>query len=247
MRRSRVLVASIVLLAASCADAAPTSDGSRPGSTLTAGPTTLVASCDGVEFPSVPPDTSAFTPFESWSDVDLTDLGSESRYFRKFVDMYAWFTTQETDDSIVLFGEPLGRPRGRNPYASATLEVRQGRWVPVGWGHCGIQLSAPGWGNAQFVVDPSQPPDPNSDRVTVLATEVACAGGMAPTDRDVRSVVVSADAESVSVVVLVELSRGATECPGNPPFAFELALDQRLGDRALKDASAYPAEARWPV
>lgn len=247
MRDLSVLVASIVLLAASCADAAPTSDGSRSRSTPTVGPDTLVASCDGVDFPSVPPDSSAFAPFEPWSGVDLTDLGSEARYFRKFVGMFEWFTTQETADSIVLFGDPVGRPRGRNPYASATLEVRQGRWVPVGWGHCGIRLSAPGWGNAEFVVDPSQPPDPTSDRVTVQATEVACAGGEAPADREVRSVVVSEDAESVSVVILVEPSRGATECPGNPPFEFELELDQPLGDRALEDASTYPAEVRWPV
>jgi hypothetical protein len=247
VRSSRVLVASIVLLAASCADAAPTSNGSRPESTLTVGPDTLVASCDGVEFPSVQPDTSAFTPFESWSDVDVTDLGSESRYFREFVGMFDWFTTQEAANSIVLFGEPLERPRGRNPYAYATLEVRQGQWVPVGWGHCGIRLSAPGWGNAQFVVDPSQPPDPNSDRMTVLATEVACAGGEAPTDREVLSIVVGENTESVSVVILVEPTRGATTCQGNPPFEFELELDQPLGDRAVKDASAYPAEVRWPV
>ena len=161
--------------------------------------------------------------------------------------MFEWFTTQETAESIELFGEPVGQPRGRNPYASAALEVRQGQWVPVGWGHCGIELSAPGWGNAQFVVHPSQPPDPNSDRVTVQATEVACAGGEAPIDREVLSIVVGENTGSVSVVILVEQSRGATTCQGNPPFEFELELDQPLGNRALKDASAYPAEVRWPI
>ena len=202
----------------------------------------LVASCGGVEFDDLRPDTSTFTPFTSWGEIDLANLGGEASFF----DQYSWFTAQETADSRMLFGEPKQPPHGDNPYASAALELRDGVWVLVGWGQCGIEFSAPGWGNAHFVLDRADPPDPGSDRITVLATEAACAGGKAPTDRRVRSVLVDENPGSVSVVILVEPTRGGATCQGNPSFEFEITLDRPLGDREILDASVHPAKVRWP-
>jgi hypothetical protein len=107
-------------------------------------------------------------------------------------------------------------------------------------------LDAEGWGNASFVIDPKDHPDPGADRVTVMATERACAGGEAPVDRDVRAVILDEDERSVWVVILVEPPRGFSTCQGNPAFPFEVDLGAPLGDRRILDASVYPPERVWP-
>ena len=239
---ARLLLALVAVLAAACADSGDPRGGEEPRASGAASRTELVASCGAVEFDDLTPDTSSFTPFTSWGDIDLDDLGSEAAFF----EMYTWFTAEEDADSRMLFGEPRQPAHGDNPYASAAMEFRDGAWVPVGWGQCGIELSAPGWGHANFVLDPADPPDPGSDRFTVLATEVACAGGQPPTDRDVRAAILDETAQSVSVVILVEPSRGASDCQGNRPFEFEVQLDSPLGERQVLDASTHPAEIVWP-
>lgn len=121
------------------------------------------------------------------------------------------------------------------------------RWVPDGWGQCRIELSAPGFGPARFVLDPDAEPDPADTTISVLATEMACASGTAPSGRDVQSVVVEEDAETVSIVVLVEPPTGDQNCPSNPLFPLDVDLGSPLGDRIVLDAGVQPAVARpWP-
>jgi hypothetical protein len=124
--------------------------------------------------------------------------------------------------------------------------MQDGGWAPVGWGQCRIELDAKGWGNGQFVIDPRIPPNPESNEISVQATEVACAGGQAPEDRDVRAVILDENERMVSIVILVELTKGATTCQGNPAFPFEVKLDSPLGDREIIDASVYPPKREWP-
>ena len=75
MRVFRPLVLMIVLLEASCAEDARTSDGSvapsAEGGLQAAG---LTASCGG-PFAQLPPDTSALTPFTSFDELDLSQVG----------------------------------------------------------------------------------------------------------------------------------------------------------------------------
>jgi hypothetical protein len=238
----------LVLVAALAASCGQTADLGGDGITRsqTVRDANLVASCGRAEFTDLHPDTSSMASFSAWSGIDLANIGGEAPYFKEFIERYAWFTAAQTEDSLMLFGEPKRSPRGHHPYASAALEMREGDWVLVGWGQCGIEFSAPGWGSARFVVDRNDPPDPSSDRISVLATERACAGGMAPEDRRVRSVIVDENAESVSLVILVEPTRGASTCQGNPRFEFKVALGSALGDREILDASVFPAEVRWP-
>jgi hypothetical protein len=113
-------------------------------------------------------------------------------------------------------------------------------------GQCRIELGADGWGNARFRLDPAVHPDSQSRTVSVLATEMACAGGQAPKGRQVRAVVLDETDEVVSIVILVECPTGGQTCPGNPSFEFQVDLGSPLGNRTILDASVYPPlEREW--
>lgn len=234
------LLAGVLVLLTACVDG---SGPDRGEARTTSGAEGLYGSCGGVQFDQLPPDASQFPAYESWSDVDRTGLGGEASFFEEFVGEYDWFVADRSQDSQMLFGQPRGAEKDP-PYAYASLELRDGEWTPVGWGQCRIELAAEGWGNARFVM--AGTPDPDSERIAVRATEMACAGGMPPTDRDVRAVVLDENDSAVSIVILVEPSKGGSTCPGNPAFPFEVQLDAPLGQRKFIDASVYPPVVTWP-
>jgi hypothetical protein len=240
----RLGLVALLLLAAACSgpDPAPRADGASGATSEPA----VFASCGGVRFPDLPPDTSSFVPFASWSEVDLANLGGEAPFFQEFVDPYTWFLTDQSASERVLFGEPTEPSAGNPPYVYAALELRDGQWSPTGWGQCRIELEADGWGNARFTLDPAIRPDPQARTVSVLATEVACASGQPPQGRDVRAVVLDETDEVASIVILVEPATGDQTCPGNPSFEFQVDLSSPLGDRTILDASVYPPlEREW--
>jgi heat shock protein HslJ len=204
----------------------------------------IYAACGSVRFPELPPDSSSFVPFSSFDDLNL-DVGEEQRFFAEFIDGYDWFLAREQRAVRDLFGELREGHGGDPPFAYATFELTDEGWTPRGWGQCSIELTAEGWGTASFVVDPEQPPHGETNDVQVLATERGCAGGEPPTGRDVRSLILDEDQESVSVVILVEPRGG--DCPGNPAFPFQVPLGEPLGDREILDASTYPPGVRWPL
>jgi hypothetical protein len=204
----------------------------------------LSATCGSNRFDSLPPDVSTLPAFTAWDDLDLAGTRAE---LLGFVEAYDWFVTEETASARSLYGLPRSPEGSRTLAAYASLELRDGRWKPVGWGDCRIELGADGWGNARFEMDRSSSPDPSATTFTVLATEVNCAGGGPPTDRDVRAVVVDESEKAVAVLILVEPVQGAVTCQGNPDFPFEVELPSAIGDREVLDASGYPFEARWPT
>jgi hypothetical protein len=206
----------------------------------------LTASCGAAAFDGLTPDTSSLEPFASFDGLDMSNVGGEAQYFRDFVSRYEWFTTQQGDDWRDLFGAPAAADLDP-PYAYARLEMRDGRWTPVGWGQCNVELGAKGWATASFRIDPKSAPDPSSAQLLVQATENSCADGAPPTGRAVQAVVVDENPNSISIVILVEPMRGAADCPSNPPFPFEVQLGAPLGDRRILDASVYPPSQQWPV
>jgi hypothetical protein len=245
MRLTPLVMLVLVPVTASCAD---DEHGSGQGGRASAPGGTepeLIASCGGAVFDRLPPDTSAFEPFDSFDELDLSRFEGEAPYFLEFASDYEWFVTQEGADWRQLFGQAL-TPESDPPHAYIGLELRDGRWAPTGSGHCRIELAADGWGNARFVVDPATPPDPASERISVLATEWACASGQVPEGREVRAVIHDQDERTVSIVILVEPTRGDAACPANPAFPFEVELGSPLGNREILDASIFPAESQWP-
>jgi len=230
-------VVAVAALLGSCADERPSptgASGTATGSVVTDPP--IVATCGGATFPALPPDPSVFPPFDDWAAVDLSGIGMESEFF----DRYDWFVADETSETLNLFGRPRTDAGDPDLYASAGFEREGDTWSPGGFGDCRIELSAEGWGNARFQLDPTLPLDPDSSTIPVLATEMNCASGQPPDDRDVRAVVLDDDAETISVVILVEPVDGAANCQGNPAFPFAVDIGSPLGERHVLDASVYP-------
>jgi hypothetical protein len=134
-------------------------------------------------------------------------------------------------------------------YGWAELTREGDGWEPGGgFGGCDINVTAPGFNSATFVLDPTVKPDPARTSISVLAWEHACADGRPPEGRQVRPVMLSADESSVSILVLVQPDPTPREtCPYNPSFPLEIELGAPLGDRLVFDASFQPAlERLWP-
>jgi hypothetical protein len=240
MRLVRRLVIILGLLLASCSGGEvqqQVDKGLIPGGAQVH----LTPSCGAAEFDHLPPETATLTKFDSFDELDLSRVGGESPFFREFVSGYQWFVTQEQERWQQLFGQP----KTGGGYAYLRIEMRDGDWAPVGWGQCQIELKAEGWGNARFVLDAKKPPDPDATAIRVLATEVACASGMPPGDREVRAIV-EEDEREVSIVILVEPTKGGADCQGNPAFHYEVELSDQLGQRRILDASIYPPEPVSP-
>ena len=166
-------IAALVAITA-CGDGSTTS--TNGGEPTQDGAAQLVASCGGVEFETVPADPSTLEPADGvWDEIDLTEVGMEAEFF----DLYDWAIATQTDQELALFGSPI-EPTGDGPqYGSASFDREADSWKPSSWGQCRIELAAPGFGPARFVLDPDRQPDPAATTISVLATEMACTGGEA--------------------------------------------------------------------
>ncbi len=210
----------------------------------------LSASCGRVRFPTIPPDPDAFPPVDAEVEAIFDDLADHPVMVEMqfFLDSYDWFVADRTDDSIILFGrraasvtDDLGPP-----YASMDLEIRDGVWLPGGFGQCRIELDAPGFGSADTVLAPDHEPNPASTELHLWINENNCAGGQAPDDREVLPVVTETES-SIEIVTLVEPVSGGAECPGNPWYPITVTLEEPLGDRTVYDAHESPRiELSWP-
>ena len=90
-----------------------------------------------------------------------------------------------------------------------------------------------GLGEVEWELDPAFPsPTAEDTEIHVLATERGCASGREMGDALRGPQVLETDTEVV-IAFAVELPLGGQECPGNPPTAVTVTLDQPLGDREL--------------
>ena len=246
MRRTAWLAIVVPLSLAACGDESASTRGDVRQSGI--GADDLAASCGAVEFATIPADPSTFPPAdELWNEVDLSEAGKTGA--PEFFNRYAWTIAEQTDEELTLFGRPFQPIADYDEYGAAHFERQAGRWllVPDDWGECRIELTAPGYIPANFVLDPHREPDPADTSIAVVAHESGCASGTSPGGRDVESIVVAEDEASVSIVVLVEPPTGMQTCPANPPIPLEVSLGSALGDRTVYDGGVQPAMARpWP-
>lgn len=161
---------------------------------------------------------------------------------------YEWFLAEETEDEIILFGRPF--KADAEGFADARFELRDGEWVPSGWGSCHPTVTTgpdrSDWGLATWILDPDNPPDPNSTAIPVLINERNCANGEPPVDRAIYAQAVE-EADALIITVLVEPIRGGANCPGNPWHPTVIDVNETPDGRQLYDGSVTPAEERtWP-
>jgi hypothetical protein len=140
----------------------------------------LRASCGFVDLGVAPVDLSTLPPLgERAAEVDLSRIEGGAI---PFVDGYTWSIASETNRKLGLFGRP---PEGSSidpPFGYALFTRGAGGWDPTSFGQCRIEVSAPGWGNARFVL--AAPPTDSPAELSLMATERACASGMPPTNRE---------------------------------------------------------------
>ena len=160
---------------------------------------------------------------------------------------YEWFIAEQVDDRILLFGRPLipvgpGEPQ----FADALFEKAGEEWELKDFGQCHLEIIAPGFGPARWILDPAIQPDPASNLLSILTMERSCASGQPPIGREVLPVVVE-HADRVIITVSVEPVTGGADCPGNPWHPMVVELEQPIGDRAFFDGNKVPPiERPWP-
>jgi hypothetical protein len=100
--RGTLLVLALLAPACASGDPSPRAGGAGEEPSELA----VFASCGEVMFPALPPDTSTFVPFASWSEVNLANVGGEDQFLEEFVDRYSWFVADQSSCTRLLFGEP---------------------------------------------------------------------------------------------------------------------------------------------
>ena len=256
--RRPVLTVLIGIVTATCGGGTigvgtSTTTVAEPSTTTTGTSMTVVGTtsdlrvhCGTVELPFEDP---MVLPDEPLDDEVRAILEAASRpaaiEFEQFAG-YEWSIAEWSDDVLVLFGRLTGE--GFSSYADARLELRDGVWTLSQWGGCHLEVSAPGYGNARWILDPDSEPDPASPTLAIQINEQACASGQAPVGREVLPVVIEeADRVTITVLVANQTTTSTLTCQGNPWFPVVVELDAPWNGRALFDASMIPAEERtWP-
>lgn len=170
----------------------------------------------------------------------LADLGPE--------DMAdgPWFVLAETDTEATLASGPwtTDGPGEDGQYVNLTL--KGGRWKADGWGNCPLLSPVPPAGKSWVEVAAADGLDRESATLEVLVTERQCASGRDPQPHLLEPTVVET-AEDVTVTWTSAVVSGVADCQGNPAAPMTLDLDEPLGDRALLDASRWPARVVVPA
>lgn len=128
--------------------------------------------------------------------------------------------------------------------AAIFIPTGDGTWQFWEGGSCPLRVRLPEeLGFASWRLDPTELPTPDDRTVTVLVTEIACAGGQPPLGRLQPPVVLATD-DAVTIAFAVRKRPGGQDCPGNPESRVVVQLSEPLGDRGLFDGAFFPAEPR---
>lgn len=254
-------LAGLAVLAAGCGVPSPVGDGAAPTipptpSTSTPTPSTTVpnpgiaqtfglkAGCGRVSLEWPVGDLGTmFKPFEGDIGQYISeDIREEWDWVHEKT---VWFIVEESETELLLFARSVTEVDVGPLYENARFELVDGVWRAY-WGDCRIQVTKDGFGIATFQLDTDNPPQPSESTVHLLATERSCASGQAPNNREILPIAIETT-EVVEIIVMVELPGGTQTCQGNPSFPVVVQLDQRLGDRLIRDAAMDPVvDHPWP-
>lgn len=149
----------------------------------------------------------------------------------------------DRQDSTAVFGASEG-----DGLTIVTLQREDDRWAYQRSSHaCQRLLVAPpeGLASAVWWPDPATPYDAQSRVLHVLATDPSCASGT-PTGDRLQPPIVRATEQEVVIAFDAEPATGSQSCPGHPPTAYEVVLEEPLGDRQLLDGGVWPPAAPEP-
>jgi len=104
---------------------------------------------------------------------------------------------------------------------------------------CGILEQVLPPGDARWALTEDADVGPGTVEFSAMVTEVQCAGGQSSEGR-IAGPEISYTDETVTVTLGVRRLSGANSCPGNPPTAVTVRLDEPLGDRVLLDGGTDP-------
>jgi hypothetical protein len=125
------------------------------------------------------------------------------------------------------------------PYAQVQLEM-SGAWTVTRYGDCRPQLSHPGIGGSELMLDAGDPPpDAATTELFVLVIELDCASGRSAADRLLPPVVELTPAQA-RIAIPVRQIDGPRECSPNPQTRSKILLGEPLGERELVNASVLP-------
>jgi hypothetical protein len=150
--------------------------------------------------------------------------------------MSGWQRVSETGDAVLFVVQGAGDPA----WHQIALTRQAGRWQLDRVGACAMTIAVPtGITIADWWIDPAEPPDATTTRVSAILVERACTGGKQATGRILPPIILYRN-DSVVVAVAVTDLPGANDCPGNPPTPFEFDLTQPLGARRLLNGGVWP-------
>jgi hypothetical protein len=113
--------------------------------------------------------------------------------------------------------------------------VRHGLWIAS----ASLLSMATGCGvfdhtaSATWMLAPGQRPGPDDTTFTVLVTRLGCNGGV--TGEPQPPAVDYRDGQVVLTFVVEPGEPSSATCPGNEPVAYDVSLEEPLGDRQLVD------------
>lgn len=239
--RLAVVLACTMFVATACASPDRSADGPAPGDQPD------VVLCQGNEVPvqalEDPRPASELSP----DAVPALDGRGVSDF-----DPLDWLIAQESGDRVMLMDElavPADDGRGdirEYRYLVVSTEAMPAQpgesgWAVVESSTCSPTLDLGELDTARVSLDPSSPPAPESDRLALLVTEVACNSGQDAVGR--VELVERAETESTVELVIGVRPSGAQEasCQANPATPFTVDLERPLGDRVILNAGVVPA------
>jgi hypothetical protein len=244
MRRRAVILAAALVLAGCGADSPSRSGSLLPGPSvepsveLPLDPGVLGLKC-GSDLAFHPSLLAAAGHAESDPDaaaealrVEITGSASELNLPRA-----GWIRVAQLADKVQF----VAPNRNGNGWLVVGLILREGRWSLDLMGECQPEVVLPaGVTRAEWRLDPAFPPPALGDRVIhVLITEQACANGRPPVGR-VLPPLMTPSQTAMTIAILVTLTPGGADCPGNPEFAVTIDLPEPLGGRTLLDGAVFP-------
>ena len=155
-----------------------------------------------------------------------------------------WRRVFDGREEVVFLLETPGNEapyRGVHVVAGDVGAISRDGWAVDSYGACTPRPQVPDEVSvAKWWVDQSaETVGPETESMTALVHEQACASGQSADGRILPPTIVYGQTE-VTITMIVRRIGGDAECPGNPLTPYTIELDEPLGGRTLSDGGQFP-------